>query len=121
MLSVIAHAVVPAGEGGSRNAGPDMEDAFALVAGVGDPFAASDQNGFSVEFADGGLPFRLEVKTRERHPRLGHGLLILLRAQVPVEGIEAVRTALGLNERELNSFPRTHSSGRGVRSRRGSG
>jgi hypothetical protein len=116
MLDVIDHVVAPAGEGRSRYAGRDMEDAFALVAGVGDPHAASDENGFSVQFAVRGLPFWLEVMTEERNPRLGARPAAPLASPVPhwgrrggEEGARAERARSQLVHR--HALPRVLVSG----------
>lgn len=61
--------------------------------------------------ASGGVFSRLEVSTRECHPRIGCGALLRLHLPFRLGFEEQARLALDLNLLERSSYPRCHSFG----------
>ncbi len=103
MLNVIKAMVAPIGQGDSRWAGPEMEEALQLLQGPPCVLTTGDAQGVAAEFpfpGPGGTSL-LRLQTTERHPRLGNGCLASLSLPHGARDAASASLALTLNELEL--------------------
>ena len=111
MLDVFKNLVNPEGQGQSRYRGEEMD---RLVAAFQPPcvMATGDESGLAAEHPYPAGTSLLRLETTEQNPRAGSGLLATL--SIPGgkdDDAAAARQVLDWNEKELNSFTRTHFLG----------
>jgi hypothetical protein len=106
MLNVLDQLVIPRGKGESLWAGKEMEQALEFLKQPPCVGCTGDKNGLAAEFPLIDRTSLLTMDTRQEHPQLGKGLLILLRLPFLTSKEEAARWAVNLNSRELGELTR---------------
>lgn len=112
MLNILEQVVVPRGHAPSAWEGDQMLAIVEAVQSAGNTvMATGGETGLTAE-----LPFQSEtslltVRTRERHPQLGYGVLIRLQLPVLFPESDGIQFAGELNRRELVSLTRAHFLG----------
>jgi len=107
MLNVIAGMVAPLGERPSAWAGNEMREAVDQLQRFPCVLATGDHSGLSAEFPFFEMTSLLTIRTNERHPQLGNGMLVRLSLPVGCPKEDWARVAIDLNARELRSLTRS--------------
>lgn len=101
ILEVVAQVYAPLGEQPSRWARTDEFEQFIETWGRSDDcFGFSDRNEMTLETPFGNDSARIMFLTAERHPQLGHGLLVTLQLPHAGDRLTMARTAAWLNSLE---------------------
>jgi hypothetical protein len=105
MLEVAAQIYAPLGEQPSRWAGTDEFEQFAQTWGRADNcFGTADPNQMTLETPFGDDSALIRFLTTERHPQLGHGLLVTLQLPYSGDRLTMVRAAAWLNFFEASTW-----------------
>jgi hypothetical protein len=112
MLRVVEDIYAPAGQERSCWSGSEEFEQVAGVLNQGNCFATPDADGLTAEFSFGkDETSLLTVRTHERHPQLGHGMLLRLHLPQLFVKDNAPFTAALLNTLETRHFTRAHLVG----------
>jgi len=105
ILEIVAEVYSPLGEQPSRWSGTDEFEQFIDTWGRSDDcFGSSDRNEMTFETPFGNESALIRFLTAERHPQLGHGLLVTLQLPYAGDRLTIARAAAELNFLEATSW-----------------
>jgi hypothetical protein len=105
ILEVIAQVFAPGGQKPSRWAGTGEFEDFAEKWAKSDfCFGFGDASGMTLETPFGSDSALIRFRTAEKHPQLGHGLLITLQLPYSADSLTIARQAAELNLSEYISW-----------------
>ena len=111
MLNVIQALYRPRGEEPSRWLGSGEFEQFLTITHQYGLFSTGGAQGLAAELAWGKDTALITAAADERHPQLGHGLLLLLKLPVTLSKPAADHLAVELNSAEANTFAGSHLLG----------
>jgi hypothetical protein len=105
ILEVVAQVYAPLGEKPSRWAGTDEFEKFAEQYGRSDAcFGFGDPSGMTLETPFGSDSALIMFRTDEKHPQLGHGLLVTLQLPFLADRLAIAKEVAELNLLEYLSW-----------------
>lgn len=111
ITQIVAQLVVPRGQEDSKWAGEQMEGLLEWMNGPPCVLATGGSEGVAAEYPFPGGTSLLTAGTSEPNPRLGNGVLVIIKLGVGGSDVETAREVLRLNELELMSSTWSHVMG----------
>jgi hypothetical protein len=111
MVNVIQALYQPMGEEPSRWLGSGEFEQFCSMADQYGLFSTGGAQGLAAELSFGDDTALITADTGQRHPQLGHGLLLLLKLPLTLHKPGADQLAVELNAAEANTFAGSHLLG----------